>query len=152
MNLGWKAIWDSACWGGYESMNSPAFADAAFTGAWSGIRFNQPACRNFAWPRFCAAATLPLAGSSLQPDVLGEGRPHHAAERNRRQALKLAVVPVEAGDEHRDADAALLVDHHLHVGVHLGPPGLVGLAARGHQQLVELLALPARLVPGRIGL
>ena len=32
---------------------------------------------------------------------------------------------------------------HLHVGVHLRALGLVGFAARGHQQLVELLVLPA---------
>ncbi|MCY1362084.1 hypothetical protein D9M69_487840 [compost metagenome] len=41
---------------------------------------------------------------------------------------------------------------HLHVGVHLLALGLVGLAAGGQQQLVELLVLPTRFVHARVGL
>ena len=42
--------------------------------------------------------------SCVQPDVFGEGVAHHAAERNRRQALELADMPVDAGDEERQPD------------------------------------------------
>ena len=44
----------------------------------------------------------------VEPHVLGEAGTHHAADRNRRQALELRAVTVEAREEQRDADAGLL--------------------------------------------
>ena len=61
------------------------------------------------------------------------------------------VVRVEPVAEGGNQRAALLVEHRLHlpdVGLALG---LVGLGARVGEQLLELLVLPVRLVPGRIG-
>ncbi len=84
--------------------------------------------------------------------MLRECVTHQAAQRDRRQALEPGAVAVDAGEEQRNADARFLVDHGLHVGIHLLAPGLVGLGARGHQQLVELGTLPARLVPRCVGL
>ena len=44
---------------------------------------------------------------------------------------------VEDADEHRQADAAVLVHQGLHLAVHLLALGLVAFAARGDQELVE---------------
>src|SRR6266511_3745545 len=92
------------------------------------------------------------SGSALEPDVLGVGVAHQAAGRDGLQALQLGGMGVEDAHEHRQADAAVFVHHGLHLAVHLLAFGLVGLAARRDQELVELLVLPRALVPGRVGL
>src|SRR5215216_4422506 len=81
-------------------------------------------------------------GSALEPDVLGVGVAHQAAGRDRLQALQLGGVGIEDADEHRQADAAIVMHQGLHLAVHLLALGLVALAARGDQELVELLVLP----------
>src|SRR5882757_2480729 len=91
-------------------------------------------------------------GSAFEPDVLGVGVAHQAAGRDRLEALQLSAMGIEDAHEHRQTDAAVLVHQGLHLAVHLLALGLVGLAARRDQKLVELLVLPRALVPGRVGL
>src|SRR6185503_12550992 len=90
--------------------------------------------------------------SAIEPHVLGEHVAHEAADGYGAKPFHLRAVAVEEADEHRDADAAFLVDEHLHVGVHLLALRVVGLGARRDHELVELLVLPSRLVPRRIRL
>src|SRR5258707_7436173 len=90
--------------------------------------------------------------SRFEPDVLGEVVAHEAAERDRAEPFDLGRKPVDQAEEHRDADAAALMNHRLHVPIHLLALRLVSLGARRRQQLVELLVLPAAFVPRRVGL
>ena len=76
--------------------------------------------------------------SRVEPHVIGERIAHQAADRNGAEALDASVVAVDEADEHRDADAAVLVHQPLHVAVDLLALGFVRLAAGGEQQLVEL--------------
>ena len=61
----------------------------------------------------------------------------------------LVEVRVEPVLEHRDDRAALLVQHGLHLPDVWLTLGFVGLAASVGEQLLELLVVPVRFVPGR---
>src|SRR5207249_1043728 len=94
-----------ASWPSRSSAASPgSTAVMANTTADTASSEPRPARRrpatSFTMVRFTAFA--PYRGSCLEPYVLGEVRAHHAAERDRAQALELLVVAVQAGEEHRN--------------------------------------------------
>ena len=52
--------------------------------------------------------------------------------------FELRSMTVQTCEEQRNADAGLVVDHRLQVGIHLLALGEIGLGACGDEQLVEL--------------